>query len=357
MCRPIPPGSPRRSRPGMRSSSKRRRTRGACPCAPSAPPPNGSPTNRGALLAAQPVIGLERIGDAPVRDFGRAARPFDGIRVLSFTHAVAGPTVGRTLAEQGADVLGATRPNDYEHEFIYAEANVGARSAYVDLDSSGGTGARGARCWPRPTSWSTITGPARSSGAASMPRGTGGSLPRRRLRLGQLLRLERAVGRPGRLRHERIGRFGPHDHRGEPVRAQAARHRTPERLHHRLHRRRRCERRPAQAGDRGRLVARDRQPDEDRHVVPLPRARRSRAGGERRGAQPARTRPLRRAQRLRGGPHARSTRALLARRRPRGPTRFWSRGEQARPNGGDDRDRRYRRLRFGLFDFSACSIF
>jgi crotonobetainyl-CoA:carnitine CoA-transferase CaiB-like acyl-CoA transferase len=90
---------------------------------------------QGGLLAGQPVIGLERIGDAPVRDFGSAERPFDGIRVLSFTHAVAGPTVGRTLSEHGADVLCATRPNDYEHEFIYAEANVGSRSAYVDLAS------------------------------------------------------------------------------------------------------------------------------------------------------------------------------------------------------------------------------
>jgi crotonobetainyl-CoA:carnitine CoA-transferase CaiB-like acyl-CoA transferase len=92
----------------------------------------------GSLLASQPVIGLERIGDAPPRDFGFAQRPFDGVRVLSFTHAVAGPVVGRTLAEHGADVLCATRPNDYEHEFIYAEANVGTRSAYADLASQAG---------------------------------------------------------------------------------------------------------------------------------------------------------------------------------------------------------------------------
>jgi crotonobetainyl-CoA:carnitine CoA-transferase CaiB-like acyl-CoA transferase len=46
--------------------------------------------------------------------------------------------VGRTLAEQGADVLCATRPNDYEHDFIYAEANVGSRSSYVDLTSQPG---------------------------------------------------------------------------------------------------------------------------------------------------------------------------------------------------------------------------
>ena len=93
---------------------------------------------QGALLARQPVIGLERIGDAPARDFGAAQRPFDDIRVLSFTQAVAGPVVGRTLSEHGADELGATRPNDYEHEFIYSEANVGSRSAYVDLGNPAG---------------------------------------------------------------------------------------------------------------------------------------------------------------------------------------------------------------------------
>jgi crotonobetainyl-CoA:carnitine CoA-transferase CaiB-like acyl-CoA transferase len=93
---------------------------------------------QGALLASQPVIELNRIGDAPVRHFGRAERPFDGLRVLSFTHAVAGPTVGRTLAEHGADVLCATRPNDYEHDFIYAEANIGSRSTYIDLEGTVG---------------------------------------------------------------------------------------------------------------------------------------------------------------------------------------------------------------------------
>lgn len=93
---------------------------------------------QGALLATQPVIGLERIGDAPPRDLGPAQRAFEGVRVLSFTHAIAGPTVGRSLAEHGADVLCATRPMDYEHDFIYAEANIGSRSANLDLTKDKG---------------------------------------------------------------------------------------------------------------------------------------------------------------------------------------------------------------------------
>lgn len=95
---------------------------------------------QGALLATQPVIGLTRIGDAQPRRLGPAERAFDGVRVLSFTHAIAGPTVGRTLAEHGADVLCATRPMDYEHDFIYAEANIGSPSANLDLTTEKGKG-------------------------------------------------------------------------------------------------------------------------------------------------------------------------------------------------------------------------
>lgn len=90
------------------------------------------------MLASQPVIGLTRIGDAPPRELGAHERPFGGVRVLSFTHAVAGPTVGRVLAEQGADVLGATRPNDFEHDWVYFEANIGSRSAWLDLTKAKG---------------------------------------------------------------------------------------------------------------------------------------------------------------------------------------------------------------------------
>ncbi len=91
----------------------------------------------GELLAAAPVIEVERIGDTPPRPFGAGERPLSGVRVLSFTHAVAGPTVGRTLAEHGADVLNGTFPDHLEHDFIYNEANVGSRSANLDLRLDG----------------------------------------------------------------------------------------------------------------------------------------------------------------------------------------------------------------------------
>ena len=81
---------------------------------------------------------MTRIGDAPPRELSPSDRPFGGVRVLSFTHAVAGPTVGRVLAEQAADVLGATRPNDFEHDWVYFEANVGSRSTWLDLTDDSG---------------------------------------------------------------------------------------------------------------------------------------------------------------------------------------------------------------------------
>ena len=55
------------------------------------------------------------------------------VKVLSLTHAVAGPVVGRTLAEQGADVLSVNHYNDFEHDWVFDDANVGHRSTCLDL--------------------------------------------------------------------------------------------------------------------------------------------------------------------------------------------------------------------------------
>jgi len=88
---------------------------------------------QGALLAATPLVDIRRIGDAPAEPFKPGSRPLSGIRVLSATHAIAGPAVGRTLAEHGAQVLQFNKPDDFEHEWVYLDANVGMGSTYLDL--------------------------------------------------------------------------------------------------------------------------------------------------------------------------------------------------------------------------------
>ena len=88
---------------------------------------------QGRYLAGESVIAVRKIADSPPEPFGAAARPLSDIRVLSATHAVAGPVVGRTLAEQGAEVLQINRHDEFEHPWVYNDANVGFRSAFLDL--------------------------------------------------------------------------------------------------------------------------------------------------------------------------------------------------------------------------------
>lgn len=89
---------------------------------------------QGALLAATPVVDIRRIGDSDPEPWRPGPKPLSGVRVLAATHAIAGPTVGRTLAEHGADVLQFNRPDDFEHEWVYLDSNVGSRSTFLDLN-------------------------------------------------------------------------------------------------------------------------------------------------------------------------------------------------------------------------------
>lgn len=90
-------------------------------------------TPQGQAVAAQPVMTLTRIGDAPplaLPTLADSAPPLAGVRVLDLTRILAGPVGGRTLAAFGADVMLVNSPNLPNIDAI-ADTSRGKRSAHV----------------------------------------------------------------------------------------------------------------------------------------------------------------------------------------------------------------------------------
>ncbi len=88
---------------------------------------------QGRAVQAEPLIGFERIGDAPPRGLPRADRPLSGVRVLDLTRVIAGPVCGRTLAAHGGDVLLITAPHLYNIPPLVIDTGRGKLSAQLDL--------------------------------------------------------------------------------------------------------------------------------------------------------------------------------------------------------------------------------
>lgn len=88
-----------------------------------------------AAVAAQPLVAIERIGDAQPLAWPRS-RPHDGplagLRVLDLTRILAGPFGTRLLANYGADVLLVNAPHLPNIDAI-ADLSRGKRSALADL--------------------------------------------------------------------------------------------------------------------------------------------------------------------------------------------------------------------------------
>ena len=93
---------------------------------------------QGALLADAPVVQIERIGDAPPTPLPAGPRPLSGLRVLDATRVLAGPTISRTLAAFGADVLHVGSPNVPDIQAAQADTGHGKRRAFVDLEQPEG---------------------------------------------------------------------------------------------------------------------------------------------------------------------------------------------------------------------------
>jgi crotonobetainyl-CoA:carnitine CoA-transferase CaiB-like acyl-CoA transferase len=90
-------------------------------------------------LAHMPLIEIEKIGETEPIPFTPDPRtPLDGVRVLGLARVIAGAAIGRAMAHHGADVLNIWRPDDYEVDTIYATANVGVRSAVIDVAAAEG---------------------------------------------------------------------------------------------------------------------------------------------------------------------------------------------------------------------------
>jgi crotonobetainyl-CoA:carnitine CoA-transferase CaiB-like acyl-CoA transferase len=89
---------------------------------------------QGRLLEQTPVVEIVKIADSePVPWTPAAASPLDGLRVLDFTHVLAGPRSARTLAEYGAEVLHISSPRYADTLAQHLGVDVGKYCAYLDL--------------------------------------------------------------------------------------------------------------------------------------------------------------------------------------------------------------------------------
>ena len=90
---------------------------------------------QGRAIADLPVVTVTRIGDAPPEPLPEGDRPTAGVRVIDLTRVLAGPTVAKTLAEHGADVLHITARHLEGGDLFGLDTGIGKRQAQLDLNA------------------------------------------------------------------------------------------------------------------------------------------------------------------------------------------------------------------------------
>ena len=97
-----------------------------------------SASPHGRALAEQPVLSIEKIGDAAPRPWPSGDRPLAGLRVLDLSRVIAGPVAGRTLAAHGADVLLISGPDLPVIPWLTIDTGRGKLTSFVELKSEQG---------------------------------------------------------------------------------------------------------------------------------------------------------------------------------------------------------------------------
>lgn len=89
----------------------------------------------GSIMSSLPIVNVKHIPTSapPLVLSPNPKRPLEGLKVLCATHAIAGPTIGRTLAEHGASVLQIMFTHGFEHNFVYTYANLGTASTRLNF--------------------------------------------------------------------------------------------------------------------------------------------------------------------------------------------------------------------------------
>jgi crotonobetainyl-CoA:carnitine CoA-transferase CaiB-like acyl-CoA transferase len=88
---------------------------------------------QGTAVARQPLMFIEKIGEAAAEPLPAGDRPLANVKVLDLTRVIAGPVCGRTLAAHGADVLNVSAAHLPAIQDLVIDTNRGKVTAQLDL--------------------------------------------------------------------------------------------------------------------------------------------------------------------------------------------------------------------------------
>lgn len=100
-------------------------------------------TAQGQYLQDAPLVESQFFSDAPSQPVGTqsSAHPLDGVRVIDFTHVVAGPLAGKNLAQYGAEVIRVSSGDlDFDTDVpeVLAATAIGKEHITADLRTAQG---------------------------------------------------------------------------------------------------------------------------------------------------------------------------------------------------------------------------